>query len=61
MLMPNEAYGDEIYLSDLILTCHWGFELGEKMIWGLDLDGGSGELQRERIGVQQTQFEDVGN
>jgi hypothetical protein len=45
----------------LILTCHWGFELGEKMIWGLDLDGGSGELQRERIGVQQTQFEDVGN
>jgi hypothetical protein len=30
-LVPNEAYGDGIYLSGLILTCHWGFELGEKM------------------------------
>jgi hypothetical protein len=31
-LVPNEAYGDGIYLSGLIMTCHWGFELGEKMI-----------------------------
>jgi hypothetical protein len=30
-IMPNEAYGDEIYLSSLILTHHWGFELGENM------------------------------
>jgi hypothetical protein len=30
-IMPNEAYGDEIYLSSLILTRHWRFELGEKM------------------------------
>jgi hypothetical protein len=30
-IMPNEAYGDEIYLSSLVLTCHWRFELGEKM------------------------------
>jgi hypothetical protein len=30
-MVPNEAYGDKIYLSSLILTCHWGFELGEKM------------------------------
>jgi hypothetical protein len=30
-LVPNEAYGDGIYLSGLILTCHWRFELGEKM------------------------------
>jgi hypothetical protein len=30
--MPNEAYGDEIYLSGLILNRHWRFELGEKMI-----------------------------
>jgi hypothetical protein len=30
-VVPNEAYGDEIYLSSLILICHWGFELGEKM------------------------------
>jgi hypothetical protein len=21
-IMPNEAYGDEIYLSSMILTCH---------------------------------------
>jgi hypothetical protein len=30
-LVPNEAYGDGIYLSSLVLTYHWGFELGEKM------------------------------
>jgi hypothetical protein len=30
-LVPIEAYGDGIYLSSLILTFHWGFELGEKM------------------------------
>jgi hypothetical protein len=30
-IMPNEAYGDEIYLSSLISTRHWRFELGEKM------------------------------
>jgi hypothetical protein len=24
-IMPNEAYGDEIYLSSLILTRHWKF------------------------------------
>jgi hypothetical protein len=30
-MVPNEAYGDKIYLSSLILTCHWGFELGENM------------------------------
>jgi hypothetical protein len=58
-IMPNEAYEDEIYLSSLILVCHWGFELGEKMTWGLDLDGGSNGLRRERIGVEQIQFEDV--
>jgi hypothetical protein len=29
--VPNEAYGDGSYLSSLILTCHWEFELGEKM------------------------------
>jgi hypothetical protein len=45
----------------LILTCHWGFELGEKMTWGLDLDGGFDGLQGERIGVEQAQFEDVGS
>jgi hypothetical protein len=61
MLVPNEAYGDGIYLSGLILTCHWGFELGEKMTWGLDLDRGSDGLQGERIGVEQAQFEDVGS
>jgi hypothetical protein len=30
-IMPNEAYGVSIYLSSLILTRHWGFELGENM------------------------------
>jgi hypothetical protein len=30
-IMLNEAYGDEIYLSSLILIRHWRFELGEKM------------------------------
>jgi hypothetical protein len=29
-IMPNEAYGDKIYLSSLILIRHWRFELGEK-------------------------------
>jgi hypothetical protein len=28
--MPNEAYGDKIYLNSLILIRHWGFELGKK-------------------------------
>jgi hypothetical protein len=60
-LVSNEAYGGGVYLSSLILTCHWGFELGEWITQGLDLDGGSDGLQGERIGVEQTQFEDVGN
>jgi hypothetical protein len=30
--MPNEAYGDGIYLSGLILTYHWRLELEEKVI-----------------------------
>jgi hypothetical protein len=25
--MPNEAYGRGIYLSSLVLSRHWGFEL----------------------------------
>jgi hypothetical protein len=45
----------------LILTCHWGFELGEKVTYGLDLDGGSDRLRRQGIGVEQIQFEDVGD
>jgi hypothetical protein len=28
--MPNEAYGGGIYLSSLILSCHWGFELRKR-------------------------------
>jgi hypothetical protein len=59
--MPNEAYRDGIYLSSFILTCHWGFELGEKMTKGLDLDRGSDGLRGERIGVEQVQFEDIGD
>jgi hypothetical protein len=26
--MPIEAYGRRIYLSSLVLSRHWGFELG---------------------------------
>jgi hypothetical protein len=60
-MVLNEAYGDKIYLRSLILTCHWGFELGEKMTYGLDLDGGSDGLRGERIGVEQIQLEHAGN
>jgi hypothetical protein len=28
--MPNETYGGGIYLSSLILSRHWGFELTER-------------------------------
>jgi hypothetical protein len=27
--IPNGLEGDEIYLNNLILVCHWRFELGD--------------------------------
>jgi hypothetical protein len=58
--MPNEAYGKGIYLSSLVLSRHWGIRAQNEGIWDLDLDEDSGGLRRERIGVEQIRFEDVG-